>query len=61
MEEKKNVVLEINNLSISFSMYDKGLRKRNLEVIHELNLNAYKGEIIAVVGSSGSGKSILAH
>ena len=61
MEEKKNVVLEINNLSISFSVYDKGLRKRSLEVIHELNLNAYKGEIIAVVGSSGSGKSILAH
>lgn len=61
MKEEKSPVLEINNLSVSFSMYDKGLKKRNLEVVHELNINAYEGEIIAVVGSSGSGKSILAH
>ena len=61
MKEEKSSVLEINNLSVSFSMYDKGFKKRNLEVVHELNINAYEGEIIAVVGSSGSGKSILAH
>lgn len=58
---KKKLILEVDNLSVSFSMYDRGLRKKNLEVIHELSLNAYSGEIIAIVGSSGSGKSILAH
>jgi oligopeptide/dipeptide ABC transporter ATP-binding protein len=30
-------------------------------VISNLSLQAYKGEILAVVGSSGSGKSLLAH
>ena len=42
-------------------MYDKGLNKKDLEVIHMLTLNVMEGEIVAVVGSSGSGKSILAH
>ena len=53
--------LEVNNLSVAFNMYDKGLNKRDLEVIHELSINVKKGEIVAVVGSSGSGKSLLAH
>lgn len=53
--------LEVNNLSVAFNMYDKGLNKNDLEVIHELSINVKKGEIVAVVGSSGSGKSLLAH
>lgn len=56
-----NKILEINDLTVSFSMYKKGLSKQNLEVIHKLSLNVNKGEILAVVGSSGSGKSLLAH
>ena len=58
---EKQPVLEIEDLTVSFSMYDKGLNKKNLEVVHSLNLSVMKGEILAVVGSSGSGKSILAH
>ena len=54
-------VLSVDDLIVSFRMYDKGIRKRNLEVIHSLSLNVGKGEIVAVVGSSGSGKSVLAH
>jgi peptide/nickel transport system ATP-binding protein len=42
-------------------MYQKGLRKINLDTIQSLNLDVRKGEIMAVVGSSGSGKSLLAH
>lgn len=61
MNGERNKVLEIDNLSVAFSMYDKGLVKKNLEVVHQLSIEAYQGEIIAVVGSSGSGKSILAH
>lgn len=58
---EKRTVLEVDNLSVAFSMYDRAFRKKDLEVIHELTMRAYEGEIIAVVGSSGSGKSILAH
>lgn len=58
---KKQPVLGVKDLKISFSMYGKGLRKSELEVIHSLCLDVYPGEILAVVGSSGSGKSLLAH
>ena len=58
---EKVSVLQVDNLSVSFSMYNKGLSKRDLEVIHELSSDVKKGEIVAVVGSSGSGKSLLAH
>lgn len=54
-------VLEVKNLSISFKMYEKGLKRKNLEVIHKLSLDVSAGKILAVVGSSGSGKSLLAH
>lgn len=60
MNEKVSV-LQVDNLSIAFSMYNRGLSKRDLEVIHELSIDVKKGEIVAVVGSSGSGKSLLAH
>lgn len=60
MNEKVSV-LQVDNLSVSFSMYNKGLSKRDLEVIHELSIDVKKGEIVVVVGSSGSGKSLLAH
>jgi len=54
-------VLQVRDLSILFSMYTKGLEKRLLKVVNSLDLNVYAGEILAVVGSSGSGKSLLAH
>ena len=60
-KENKKKILEIEDLIVSFNMYKKGFRKTNLEVIHSLSIDVNEGEIIAVVGSSGSGKSILAH
>ena len=54
-------MLTVRNLSISFVMYDVGLKQRDLTVITDLDLNVNAGEIMAVVGSSGSGKSLLAH
>lgn len=54
-------ILQIEDLVVAFSMYrGASLRKQNLEVIHSLSLSVNAGEIVAVVGSSGSGKSILA-
>lgn len=54
-------MLTVRNMSISFVMYDVGLKQRDLTVITDLDLNVKAGEIMAVVGSSGSGKSLLAH
>lgn len=59
MEDNK--VLTVENLSVSFSMYDKGLNHCDLKVISELSLDVKAGEILAIAGSSGSGKSLLAH
>jgi len=53
--------LEIKNLSLSFLMYDKGIRRKELQVISALNITLRPGEIHAIAGSSGSGKSLLAH
>ena len=58
--EKKDI-LNVDDLVVSFSMYKRGFKKENLEVVHSLSLDIKEGEIVAVVGSSGSGKSILAH
>ncbi len=54
-------VLDVENVSISFMQYTKGLNQRNLKVISDLTLDISEGEILAVLGSSGSGKSLLAH
>ena len=53
--------LEIKNLSVSFLMYDRGVKKKALQVISDLNITLKAGEIHAIAGSSGSGKSLLAH
>ena len=60
MEEKK-VILDIRNFSVSFEQYEKGFQKTGLPVIRNLDVTIREGEMVAVVGSSGSGKSLLAH
>ncbi len=60
MKQKEETLLEIHNLSVSFRMYDHGLEQTDLKVISDLHLTVYPGEIIAIAGSSGSGKSLLA-
>ncbi|MDO4292957.1 MAG: ABC transporter ATP-binding protein [Eubacteriales bacterium] len=60
MEPKNEALLEIQNLSVSFRMYEHGLEQKDLKVISDLNLTVFPGEIVAIAGSSGSGKSLLA-
>lgn len=60
MEQKKETLLEIHDLSVSFRMYDNYLNQTDLQVISNLYLTVYPGEVVAVAGASGSGKSLLA-
>jgi peptide/nickel transport system ATP-binding protein len=54
-------VLEIEGLSVSFQSYGRGGERVSANVIERLDLTVAQGEILAVVGASGSGKSLLAH
>ena len=58
----KKKILEIEELSVSFLQYEgKSSRQSWLPVISGLSVAVREGELVAVVGSSGSGKSLLAH
>ena len=57
----KKHILQIHSLSISFTQYDQNLQHIELPVIRNLSVSVHEGELVAVVGSSGSGKSLLAH
>lgn len=60
MDERK-MILDIRNFSIAFEQYENGFQKTSLPTIRELDVTIHEGEMVAVVGSSGSGKSLLAH
>lgn len=61
MENKCGALLDVKNLSLSFRMYDKGVKQADLKVISDLAVTVKPGEVLAIAGSSGSGKSLLAH
>ncbi len=54
-------LLEVRELAISFVQYSKGLRQRAVTPIIDLSISIDRGEVVAVAGESGSGKSLLAH
>ena len=54
-------ILTAEGLSVSFTRYGRGLSRVELPGIRDLSLTADPGRVTAVVGSSGSGKSLLAH
>lgn len=61
MAYNKDIILDVKGLQISFKQYDKGFHQTQLNVIHNLDVTVPAGKVVAVVGSSGSGKSLLAH
>lgn len=54
-------VLEIEELSVAFVQYGGRLSQTLVRPLEGVSLSLEKGEIMAVIGSSGSGKSLLAH
>lgn len=54
-------MLILQDITLSFARYDTGLIRKELSVLNGLSLRVEKGELVAVVGASGSGKSVLAH
>lgn len=59
--EEQGPILEVRDFSISFTRYERGTQRSDLRVIRDLQLSLYAGQILAVIGASGSGKSLLAH
>lgn len=59
-------LLQVEDLSIGFTLYDPDdtrfftAEKKKIQVIDGLNISVHAGEIVAVVGASGSGKTLLA-
>jgi peptide/nickel transport system ATP-binding protein len=54
-------MLTVKQLTISFKRYGKVLQRQYLNTIHDISLFVNAGEMVAVVGASGAGKSLLAH
>ena len=58
-------LLTVEDLAVAFDMYDPAApyfraKRRLSEVVHGLSISVHEGEILAVVGASGSGKTVLA-
>lgn len=58
-------LLQVSHLSVGFRMYDidapfLSAEQRTVNVIDDLSISVHEGEIVAVVGASGSGKTLLA-
>ena len=62
---KDEPLLQVEHLSMSFSMHEPGApffqaRRVDIPVLRDLSLSVRAGELVAVVGASGSGKTLLA-
>ncbi len=54
-------MLSVHHLSVSFSGYSSWFKRNETVAIRSLDLRLSSGRILAVVGQSGAGKSLLAH
>lgn len=54
-------LLEVDHLSIAFKQYMTSTKQHMVQVMNGIDLTVEPGEITAIFGASGSGKSLLAH
>lgn len=54
-------MLDVAHLSVVFERYGRVMRRDHIAPVTDISLDISAGEIVAVVGASGSGKSLLAH
>lgn len=54
-------MLEVEHLAVSFTQYERGLRRRTVTPVSDMSVTVRPGEVVALVGASGAGKSLLGH
>lgn len=60
-DQSPTPLLSVRDLQVRFHQYDRGLRRRSITVVDRMSLDVHRGEMLALVGASGAGKSLLAH
>ncbi|WP_052715675.1 ATP-binding cassette domain-containing protein [Devosia chinhatensis] len=55
------MLLEVDTFSLSFRRYEGLLRQKRIFALHDISFSLRHGQILALVGASGAGKSLLAH
>ena len=65
VHEHGHHLLQVSHLSVGFKMYDPqapylAAEQHMSNVIDDLSISVHYGEVVAVVGASGSGKTLLA-
>ncbi|MGI5286463.1 ATP-binding cassette domain-containing protein [Nonomuraea polychroma] len=53
-------ILRVSDLNVSFTQYARRLHTRTVTGIAGVDLEVREGEVLAVIGASGSGKTLLA-
>ena len=61
MSTSEKPIFSVEELKISFTQYSQGLKRKDIDAIESLSIALYKGKVHALLGESGSGKSLLAH
>lgn len=59
-EIQTEYLLEIKDFSLTIERFENGFTPERLHVIRDFHLKIRRGEVVAIVGASGSGKSLLA-
>lgn len=56
-----NALLDVQHLKVTFTQYERGLRRREVTALADMSVRVGPGELVALVGASGAGKSLLGH